>query len=58
MVEDEARLEAIGALARPACATRCSTSCACATTSRRFAERARAKQAALEAQGLDHPERG
>jgi hypothetical protein len=55
IVEDEARLEAIGELAAPALRDALLDELRLRNDFTRFAERARAKQASLEAQGLDHP---
>jgi hypothetical protein len=55
LVEDEARLEAIGALAAPTMGDALLDELRLRNDFTRFAARARDKQAALEAHGLDHP---
>jgi hypothetical protein len=55
MIEDEARLEAIGALADPSLRDALLDELRLRDDFARFAERARAKEAALEVQGLNHP---
>ncbi len=56
MVEEEAQLEAIGALAAPGLPGQLLDELRLRNEFSRFAERARSKQAFLDAHGLDHPD--
>ena len=58
MVDEEAQLEAIGALAAPALPGQLLDELRLRNDFTRFAERARSKQEFLEAHGLDHPDIG